>query len=153
MFSTLDRASTGHSGWTHADGWFLYGRVASIADCSRFTPPAGTQRLCQPPGALDKPPIYYVWGPRSPAGRMFNGPYSTGSSQVLHRFAVATIEGRPGAYAALVAVSVPGAAILTIASGFLFGAWLGSLAARGLGGLASQGVGGGGVVSSGSSAR
>src|SRR5438270_342062 len=29
-------------------------------------------------------------------------------------------------YAGLVALSVPGAAILTITSGFLFGAWLGS---------------------------
>ena len=30
-------------------------------------------------------------------------------------------------YATLVALSVPGAAILTIAGGFLFGAWLGGL--------------------------
>src|SRR5262249_20717743 len=33
------------------------------------------------------------------------------------------------AYAALVALSVPGAAVLTIAGGFLFGTWLGTLCA------------------------
>ena len=33
------------------------------------------------------------------------------------------------AYAGLVALSVPGAAVLTIAGGFLFGTWLGTLCA------------------------
>jgi hypothetical protein len=28
-------------------GWNLYSRVAPIADCSRFTPPPGTRRLCE----------------------------------------------------------------------------------------------------------
>ncbi len=27
-------------------GWYLYGRVAQFADCSQFTPPPGTEALC-----------------------------------------------------------------------------------------------------------
>jgi hypothetical protein len=76
--------------------------VASIADCSKFTPPAGTRRLCQRRESRDEPPIFYVWAHKSPAGEAFNGPYSKGSSELLHRFAVATIAARPAAYAALV---------------------------------------------------
>jgi uncharacterized membrane protein YdjX (TVP38/TMEM64 family) len=43
------------------------------------------------------------------------------------RWGCAAVMGYIAAYAAVVALSVPGGAILTIAGGFLFGAWLGGL--------------------------
>ena len=52
-------------------GWHLYGRVGSFADCGQFTPPPGTRRLC------DRPPRPSVRGatstsrPGSPALRAY----------------------------------------------------------------------------------
>ena len=49
-------------------GWYLYGRVAQFADCSQFTPPAGTGVLCdsrppsERPGARD-----LLFSPEEPA--------------------------------------------------------------------------------------
>jgi uncharacterized membrane protein YdjX (TVP38/TMEM64 family) len=48
---------------------------------------------------------------------------------VAQRWGLGAVLLYGAAYAALVALSVPGAAILTIAGGFLFGTWLGGLAA------------------------
>lgn len=101
-FTITDRAVSGQSGWTHADGWFLYGRAAAIADCSKFTPPPGTRILCLSPGERNKPPLDYIWNPSSPAWRLFPGPYAKGSSPVLHKFAVRAIEAQPLAYAGAV---------------------------------------------------
>jgi hypothetical protein len=53
-------------------GWYLYARAAQFADCDRFTPPPGTEALCEhtPPdergGAR-----YYVFAPAAPAPRLF----------------------------------------------------------------------------------
>jgi 4-amino-4-deoxy-L-arabinose transferase-like glycosyltransferase len=61
-------------------GWYLYGRVAQFADCSRFTPPAGTQGLCENRPASERPGPSWYWGlglraaSRSPAKR-YLGPF------------------------------------------------------------------------------
>jgi hypothetical protein len=34
-------------GLTDMSGWYLYARAAPFADCDRFTPPQGTQQLCE----------------------------------------------------------------------------------------------------------
>lgn len=44
----VQRAETGFTGITRDSGRILYARVAGFADCSRFTPPAGTAALCEP---------------------------------------------------------------------------------------------------------
>jgi hypothetical protein len=101
-FTAVNGAKTGHFGLTSADGWFLYGRTAAIADCSRFTPPPGTQRLCEPPGHPEHSPIYYVWTPQSPAWHVYGGMGAPGSAAPLRAFATAAIRARPFAYAGLV---------------------------------------------------
>jgi hypothetical protein len=53
-------------------GWYLYGRVAQFADCSRFTPPPGTAGLCQKtPASQRENSFYYMFIPQAPAPRLF----------------------------------------------------------------------------------
>lgn len=64
-------------GFTPAPGWYLYGRAAQFADCSQFTPPAGTRVLCErgPPTARPGA-AYYLFDPQSPALTRF-GPFGS----------------------------------------------------------------------------
>jgi hypothetical protein len=102
-YAAVYDAKTGHFGITAADGWFLYGRVGSIADCSKFDPPADTRFLCEPPGADERRgALYYVWDVSSPARQRYGGLDAPGSNALLKRFAWSVIAGRPGAYAKLV---------------------------------------------------
>jgi 4-amino-4-deoxy-L-arabinose transferase-like glycosyltransferase len=61
-------------------GWYLYGRVAQFADCSRFTPPDGTEVLCEQTPSAARPGASWYWGQGfragsgSPALRYF-GPF------------------------------------------------------------------------------
>ena len=65
-----DRFATGPS-----SAWYLYGRAAQFADCSRFDPPAGTQVLCEQRPAGERPGAsYYLFDPTAPAPRHF-GPF------------------------------------------------------------------------------
>jgi len=53
-------------------GWYLYGRVAQFADCSKFTPPAGTEALCQTtPVSERRSGYYYMYDSQAPAPRLF----------------------------------------------------------------------------------
>ncbi len=55
-------------------GWYLYGRAAQFADCSHFTPPAGTRGLCQIRPQSSRPgSTSYLFDPKSPAVRLFGG--------------------------------------------------------------------------------
>jgi hypothetical protein len=64
-------------GFTPAPGWYLYGRAAQFADCSKFTPPAGTRVLCErrPPAARPGA-AYYLFDGQSPALTRF-GPFGS----------------------------------------------------------------------------
>ena len=87
-----------------ANGWFRYGRVAQLADCSRFTPPPGTRRLCQSKDEREgRRPIFYLWNEASPARKAF-GEVSADrhENQVLGDFASKVVRSRPAAYAGMV---------------------------------------------------
>lgn len=94
---------SGQGGLAAGDGWQAYGRVASFADCSKFTPPAGTQRLCEatPPRLrpLYQTPVYYQYDQSSPAVQLFGPPWMNppqpGAQSALTRFAIAAVEGQP----------------------------------------------------------
>lgn len=69
---------TGHPfGVTPSPGWHLYSRAAPIADCTQFTPPPGTAKLCETTPPEDRfGPDWYLYDPASPALRLF-GPIGT----------------------------------------------------------------------------
>ncbi len=99
------RHAEGVFGMGAAGGWFSYGRVAQMADCSHFTPPAGTRSLCESRAERDAHrPVYYLWNPNSPARRMF-GDVGSGrlANERLRSFARAAVRADPGTYVGMVA--------------------------------------------------
>jgi len=95
-------AASGESGLTTNSVWNLYGRVAPWADCTKFTPPAGTRKLCETTpvsrrGYRDTG--YYIYGPESPALRLFGPPYAVSkyphAMTLLKRWSEAAILGQP----------------------------------------------------------
>jgi hypothetical protein len=106
-YAAVHADATGRIGFADASGFFLYGRVAHLADCDRMTVPAGTRFLCQPASERIDDPGYYIWNMQSPARRRFPGWGATPDEQAANdrlvgSFARATIRSRPFAYARLV---------------------------------------------------
>jgi dolichyl-phosphate-mannose-protein mannosyltransferase len=94
--------ATGTWGMSTSGGWNLYARAATFADCTKFTPPEGTRVLCETtPPSKRLSPSYYAFG-ASPARRAFGGnaqfPPPPDKIAKVRAFAVAAIEGQPGAY-------------------------------------------------------
>ncbi len=95
--------SNGHFEISRASGWHLYGRVAPFADCREFSPPKGTERLCQntPP---NKRPAgdFYLYLPFSPAWKLWGPrPYVHHDSD-MRAWAIRAILAQPGDYASSV---------------------------------------------------
>ncbi|HEV3259992.1 MAG TPA: hypothetical protein VG013_24200 [Gemmataceae bacterium] len=62
-YVALQQHHSGVLGFTEADGRITYAIAAPFADCSRFTPPAGTRGLCQSTPAAQRPSVNaYLWG-------------------------------------------------------------------------------------------
>jgi hypothetical protein len=69
------QAATGQAVLTTAGNFNLYGRVAPFADCSRFTPPAGTRDLCITVPVNRRPgPSAWLFSGASPAVRAYGEP-------------------------------------------------------------------------------
>jgi hypothetical protein len=98
LYFSLNSSATGHFGLTQTTGWALYGRTAPIADCSQFTPPAGTAKLCEgTPTEARFGPDFYTWDMKSPAHRLFGGPPAADDS--LGAFAREVVTHQPKDYA------------------------------------------------------
>jgi len=98
-------AASGQSGLTTNGDWNLYGRVAPWADCTKFTPPPGTRRLCEttPPSRRGyRNTGYYIYGPGSPALQLLGPPYFVSkyphAMTLLRRWSEAAVLGQPLAY-------------------------------------------------------
>src|SRR4051812_9755328 len=94
--------TTGYAGITRAGSWNLYGRVGPFAECSKFTPPEGTRKLCQrtPPDKRPNPGAYVLTETYSPGIKAFGGPFHAtqeGTGKV-GAFARAAIVGQPFDY-------------------------------------------------------
>jgi hypothetical protein len=95
-------AESGRSGLTTNSSWNLYGRVAPWADCTKFTPPAGTRQLCQVLPPSRRPHLTnqdYIYGLTSPAVQLL-GPaflYSKypQAMAILAKWSRAAILGQP----------------------------------------------------------
>jgi hypothetical protein len=104
IYAGWRQLASGHGGLTTNGNWNLYGRVAPWADCTKFTPPAGTERLCDPEPVAQRnlDYNYYLFSPDSPANRLLGGSleYSSGPQAMdrLRRFSIAAIEGQPFDY-------------------------------------------------------
>jgi hypothetical protein len=90
---------TGYWGYLRGDGWNLYTRAATFADCSKFTPPEHTRLLC-PTEPLDHRMSQngFEYSESSPAQRFFTPRDPAGWNATLKRFSIAAIEQEPVAY-------------------------------------------------------
>jgi hypothetical protein len=99
VYATWYDHAYGTFGLTSSTGAFLYGRVATFADCSDFTPPANERWLCVDTPAGQRPDAeYYVWSPSSPLLHGPAGPFSTTANNMATSFAIRAIEAQPVAY-------------------------------------------------------
>lgn len=92
-------AATGYTGFTRTGIWNLYGRAAPFADCTKFTPPEGTEVLCEDiPEEARTFPFGYVYDINlSPGLKNFaqrSSPSIAGAEEV-GAFARAAILGQP----------------------------------------------------------
>jgi 4-amino-4-deoxy-L-arabinose transferase-like glycosyltransferase len=102
----------GSFGLDQTQGWFLYGRVAQLADCRGATVPAPTRPLCDIPPAWRRafPPGTWIWGMGAPAVWLFGGTPDAHAEQpgggvivarnntLLEQFALGIIRAHPAAY-------------------------------------------------------
>jgi 4-amino-4-deoxy-L-arabinose transferase-like glycosyltransferase len=109
VYSLAHASVTGTFGLTQANGWFLYGRVGSIATCNGIDVDPAARKLCdRPPEAAHENQSWFMFNRRSPARQAFGGISANSDKQartdrILGKFARQVILERPGDYASLVA--------------------------------------------------
>lgn len=96
-------AETGRYSLARHDYYAFYGRVAPFADCTRFTPPPRTERLCPTvPRDSRRGPGYWVFSPESPLVRSIGdagaGQQPPGAAERVNAFSRAAIRAQPGDY-------------------------------------------------------
>lgn len=102
-YYVAEHSSVGETGLSRNGIWNVYGRVAPFADCSKFTPPRGTETLCETTPRPARPLTYqytFNWY-YSPAVRAFDNPHvaEPGQTRQVAAFAWAVILGQPLDYA------------------------------------------------------
>ena len=96
-------AASGLNGLSTNGSWVLYGRVAPWADCTKFTPPPGTEALCEATPPSSRPfrsNAAYIFDPlASPAVRLLGPSYEISkyphAMTLLRRWSEAAILGQP----------------------------------------------------------
>jgi hypothetical protein len=102
-YVTVAETTGRYTGLAEMGGINLYSRVAGFADCSRFTPPAGTRVLCERTPPEQRPgPFYYSWDARSPAWSQI-GAMDTRTADLAGPFARKALLAQPLDYARVVA--------------------------------------------------
>ncbi len=97
-YATWFHSRTGDWALTRSDGFYLYGRVSSFAECQAIKPPADEVKVC-PSGSPSSrtPPGSYVW--HAPQLRhLAGGPVSAANNALLRDFALRAVEAQPLGY-------------------------------------------------------
>jgi hypothetical protein len=90
---------TGTYGLTQSEGFYLYGRTSSFAECSKINPPADEQVLClSTPPSKRQPPGSLVWHVKQ-VHEVPGGPVSKAGNKLLRDFAIRAVESQPLSYA------------------------------------------------------
>jgi hypothetical protein len=96
-FATANAGFGDRFGLGPSQGWYLYGRAAQFADCDRFTPPPGTEVLCEDTPASDRQgAYYYLFDPAAPGPRAYGG--FGESDELVGEWAQRAIRAQPGDY-------------------------------------------------------
>jgi hypothetical protein len=109
VYSIAHQSVTGTFGLTQANGWFLYGRVGTIATCDGIDVEHAARKLCdRPPEAEHENQSWFMFNRKSPAHAAFGGISADSdkqarSNRILGKFARQVVLHRPGEYAKLAA--------------------------------------------------
>ncbi len=97
--------AVGNFDFTTSGAVDFYGRVAPWVDCSKFTPPAGTAKLCPSQPVRDRTGFeFWVFGADSPIVEAYGGTGITPAQNAkVQAFALAAIEAQPLTYLGRVA--------------------------------------------------
>jgi hypothetical protein len=89
---------TGTYSLTRSDGFYLWGRVSSFAECSVIRPPADELKIC-PSGSPSSrtPPGNYIWHAPQ-VHHLAGGPVSAANDRLLRDFAIRAVEAQPLGY-------------------------------------------------------
>src|SRR5581483_8222160 len=89
---------SGSYGLTRSEGFYLWGRVSSFADCAVIKPPADELKIC-PTGVPSKrePPGDYIWH-AAQVHDIAGGPVSPANNALLRDFAIRAVEAQPFGY-------------------------------------------------------
>jgi Dolichyl-phosphate-mannose-protein mannosyltransferase len=99
VYSAWFQSVNGSFGLSGHDGFFLYGRVATFADCSASEIPYRERLLCDPRPPSERPfANFYVWGSESPTHRLIDSS-GTESNGILKDFSMRVIRHQPLDYA------------------------------------------------------
>jgi hypothetical protein len=92
-------SQTGTYSLTRSDGFYLWGRVSSFAECSVIKPPADELKVC-PSGSPSSrtPPGDYIWHAPQVHLNLPGGPVSAANDKLLRDFAFRAIEAQPFGY-------------------------------------------------------
>ena len=83
---------------SRADGFYLWGRVSSFAECPVIKPPADELAICPSgPPSSRTPPGDYVWHAPQ-VHRIPGGPVSAANDALLRDFAIRAVEAQPLGY-------------------------------------------------------
>jgi len=102
-YYVIQERAVGRTGLSPSGVWNIYGRVAPFADCSKFTPPPGTEPLCERTPRSQRPftnEYTFNWY-YSPGVRAFGNPHTASAEQTdqVAAFSWAVIVGQPRDYA------------------------------------------------------
>ena len=102
-YYAIQERTVGRTGLSPNGVWNVYGRVAPFADCSKFTPPPGTEPLCERTPRSRRPYTnHYTFNwYYSPGVRIFGNPHVASAEQTdqIAAFSWAVIVGQPLDYA------------------------------------------------------
>jgi hypothetical protein len=105
-FASFEIKNGRYAGVSDMADWHIYARTAPFADCSKFTPPAGTRALCDSRPDAERPgPFGYYWPDDAVARRLFT-PLGPESGKLPGEFGRAAIVHQPLDYLSAVAIDL-----------------------------------------------
>jgi hypothetical protein len=93
-YATWYHSAHGKFELSSSTGAFLYGGVATFADCATMNPPAAERQLClNVPVSKREWPDYYIWS--GPLSRLPGGPFGPQANTLGKNFALDAIKAQP----------------------------------------------------------
>ena len=100
LYATANSAFGPRFGIGPSPGWYLYGRVAQFADCSKFDPPPGTEVLCDDRPPSERPGAFgFLFIPDAAAPSAFGG--FGQQDELVGEWARRALRAQPGEFASL----------------------------------------------------